>query len=441
MLGYALFGLFPGTRVEAAIPFPIGDYFFYSMIGFCGFATIALRVVIRPTWSTTLLLLVQTILTFATIYNGVVIGRLTSFGPLMVYPMIYLVLFTTAALMTRVWPRTRIVFENFVLTLFCISAGLAVLQILRVPGSFALQITGGLAEEGGAVRATGLTNFPATGGFHSLCGLAILTGRLVMRKLTWWELGATVLLALFAIGAQYRSLYPGFLIIAVTATMLYGKHGRQYTAIMLGGLVFGLASLVALFPEQLSYAFSLDTYSKSSELRQKLSYAQFRPLFDNFFYTGIGQDTALSLGTPDPNIGGKDKWTNWYADNSYALLLATAGITGLVAGIATMATAITGLVRGYLDRATGLPRKARMVAAALAITSFAIAAYNANFIVFNQVYYLPAMLAGLAMPTWWELEEESRHDSGIFRRYAAGDVFGKARDILSRNRASRGYRY
>jgi hypothetical protein len=291
-------------------------------------------------------------------------------------------------------PRLRYFFKYAFVIFSGLSAGVGILQWLNV--GFAQRIAIKNYFYDGAVRATGLSDYPSQLAFQCFIGMAIIIAPVIRRSLTIWEWSGFGYFTIAIIAAQYRTMYFSGIGVAFLAIILFEFSRNKFNAIaiIMASIIF-IGSLFALFPKRLTYAMTLSKDNVSVQVRQE-GYKQLEPIMQLRPATGLGTDSTLFLGPQ----GKPDKWSYDITDSLYVTITACYGLIGLSLFLVTIISMTTG---GFV-RWLSAPSHAQEMAfiGLLLIFSMAILSATGNSLIYRSVGTSIALSLGLGGLTWKE---------------------------------------
>ena len=401
-----------GVTLPAGVTTEIGnEVAFFSSVAHILVGGLVLRIPIRKSWGVALFTMLEVLLCFSTLYIATTMGRIDYLGMLNLWPLVFVVHYISISMLVYVWPRARVVIETFLLTYFTISAFIAFLQFAGLKSAFVVvpdvKYLLGNDYATGSVRAVGLAFFPQYAAVQAIVGAAILVGRLRVRPLLWWEVSLFLVMSAYAVVAQFRTMFPFVALLWGIAVFLTIRRSPKLAPLIVAALMLIILLPTVVLAKRFEYVLSGEKYTDSLRIRSTRSFSQIGKIFDAFPMTGIGNDSGLSLGFPDQFVG-EDKWSHWFVDTTYGLLLCTEGLPGVITLFAAYAAICFGLYRLYRRDHVLPEQKARLLTAFLCALTFAGTSAVGNFVIFPNVRTYFIVAVALAAPSCFEVQEDLR---------------------------------
>lgn len=344
------------------------------------------------------------------------VGQILGVSLLTGFYLLYVLVFLQAAALGWMFPESRRYITYMFLGIICLSTFVAYLQFFHFGPAIELSRRYNPMPIDNWGNRGGLRAFGLYGQLHHqaiacLTCATIISGRLLTRSLTRWELALIVFLLGGAMIAQSRILYLSVAVFVGLFVFLYYRRERHRALPLLVLLGLGTIAFFIVFRSQFAYLFSTGALRDDASLvfRQQVAWVQASRIFDVLPWTGIGPSGLLATGT-----GGVQYLTKFMTganlDNGYLLILAFSGLPGLILWIGFLGTAILGTLRQALwDPTASADQRTFALAVFLNLTGISLTMFMGNVISNVPPNLAVCMFAGLAMATSAEaLQNSSR---------------------------------
>lgn len=350
-----------------------------------------------------LVLLLQAWGAFSTWAISAQIGRIKEINAADFFIVRYLYLYFTASMLVYIQPKAR----RWILWMIFIHIGAAsLLGYLQFVGfkpavDLANSFYPGLNIENwdnrGGVRSTAFYGFPGHLAINAAMACMIITGALLVRRLTKWEIAAFVFFAAASVMPQARTHLPALALTVFVFTLaIMARERIRSSWFIIAGIV--IASLFLTFGrDKLAYVFSTNWLDdQNMKYRRNRSWMQAELVAELYPWTGIGAEPRYwGRGDSMP-----DKFAPRTAfDNGWLLVRSSYGLVGvaLVAGALLIGTLVPLSLRRNPYESD--ERKGYLLALPFMCIAVGVGMYGNNVVTWEPTMYILFTFAGLAMPT------------------------------------------